>query len=165
MPFPGEGPLDRLFRSVFDEEENLGDSVVGGMRGWPAQHGHMMPQHGVHVHQDSNEIQVDVDLPGVGAKDVQVQVWNPNHYAAGGCVVQWSADRTVRRPRSGEDEAAEQNTIRRVGNGMKLGPSVDCDQLVANLSRGVLTLKAPIKKELLNSNQVPRSIPISTSSM
>lgn len=167
MPFPGEGPFDRFFRSVFDDEDKIGDDM-GGVRGW--QHGHMMAQQPeVQVHQDGNEIQVDVDLPGVAAKDVQVQVWNPHqNYSSGGCLVQWSADRALRRSsRSGEDDTfqEEPNTIRRVANRMKLGPSVDCDHLVANLSRGVLTLKAPLKKELPNSNHVPRSIPISTNSL
>jgi len=157
MPFPGEGPFDRIFRSVFDDDDDFRD---GGMFPGLPQHAGMPRQSGYHVHQDEKEIQVDVDLPGVAAKDVQVQVWDRTPT----CVVQWSGERAVRRPAGGVDSP----TSNRRGSGnvqfanrIRLGPSVDCSQLAANLSRGVLRLTAPLKEKQEASNG-PRSIHIST---
>ena len=159
MPFPGDGPLfDRLFRSAFDETE-LDDQMMSHNN------------RGYHVHKDEHEIQVDVDLPGVAAKDVTVKVWNNNNTQqpyGGGCVVQWSGQRAMRRGQQsggGEDNhndsiAAAPPAALPFANRIRLGSSVDCDQLAANLSRGVLRLTAPLREEQ-NETPGPRSIPIS----
>ncbi len=159
MPFPGEGPWDQLFRSMtLDEDE---DNVYNDnmFRGWPRHGGMMSQQQGVHVYQDEHEIQVDVDMPGVGAKDIHVQVCNQQPASGNNCVVQWSAERTLRR-RPGDYPNVTPSTTRFM-NRIRLGPSVDCDQLAANLSRGVLRLTAPLKEENEAVNG-PRSIPITT---
>ena len=177
MPLPGDGPFDRLLRSVFfddEADEEFGGSSRGDvlMPGWPHHEPHhrlvgmMSPQNsGYQVHKDDHEIQVDIDLPGVAAKDVKVEVWNHRQHPPSSCVVQWSGERAVRQRRGGGDNSndiATSSSKMRFANRIRLGPSVDCDQLAANLSRGVLKLTAPLKQLQPEESQGPRSIPIAT---
>ena len=91
----------------------------------------------IHIQQENDHIQVDVDMPGHRAQDIQVQVYSPpsHHPSQSFCVVEWTGQR--RRTKNSEEPAP--TTTRR----LKLGPSIDCDRLAANLSRGVLRLTAP----------------------
>eukprot|EP00934_Nitzschia_sp_Nitz4_P000314 Nitzschia sp. Nitz4//scaffold218_size35881//9666//9995//NITZ4_007790-RA/size35881-processed-gene-0.15-mRNA-1//-1//CDS//3329542268//314//frame0 len=95
------------------------------------------------AHQDEQNLYLETDMPGVNLEDVEVQVLKGPPV----CMVQWTSTR-----RRTPDEMPVSHRVRMGGN-------VDCDQLSANLSRGVLTLTAPrIEKE--ESVDQPRSIPI-----
>ena len=120
------------------------------------------------IHQEGDELHIDIDLPGVAAQDIQVQVLNPTN-----CVIEWTADRPQRRPqrtmapRIGGQYKHSSNlqepTTFRLGDRFQLGRGVNCEQLAANLSRGILTLTAPIKESQKHTNEnqdEPRSVPI-----
>jgi HSP20 family molecular chaperone IbpA len=128
-------PLDYLFRQLNDlhEEEENGHyhSTVFGSN--------------YQVHQDQNHVSIDVEVPGVAAKDLTVDVVQPNPYT---CVVRWKGERK---------QVGRQPML--VANRIRLGPQVDCDQLAANLSHGILRLTAPIK-EAWQTPASSRSIPI-----
>jgi HSP20 family molecular chaperone IbpA len=107
------------------------------------------------MHQDDQHgVQVTVDVPGVVSSDdlkVQVlQTQTPNL----NCVVQWSGQRPTNHP----------NVSSSFSERVRLDPSVDCDHLAANLSRGVLRLSAPIilkgKEQPTVEKEEARSIPI-----
>jgi HSP20 family molecular chaperone IbpA len=82
------------------------------------------------MRQDMEQVRVDVDVPGVAAKDLQVEVVQEMP-----CVVQWSTSTSC-----GEQQRFPEQRVR-------LGQAIDCEQLSANLSRGVLRLTAPVRPQ------------------
>ena len=107
------------------------------------------------IHQDGKEVTIDVDLPGVSAKELKVEVLQNIQ----SCVVQWSGQRKQQRQQqrpkadrygrhqspSSSSSSSNTSTIPSFDNRLRLGPQVDCDNLTANLSHGILTMKAPMK--------------------
>lgn len=94
---------------------------------------------------------MQVDAPGIAKEDLTVEVVNMP-----ACVVQWSGQRGG----NDDDNATyHRHQFATFSHRLRLGSSVDCKKLSANLSRGVLSMSAPIKKK---EDQVPeiRSIPI-----
>jgi HSP20 family molecular chaperone IbpA len=102
------------------------------------------------------QVQVQVDAPGVSKEDLKVEVVNMP-----ACVVQWSGHCGNQRTATKDDGTnATYHQFATFSHRLRLGSSVDCEKLSANLSRGVLRMTAPIKKE---HGQVPeiRAVPIS----
>jgi HSP20 family molecular chaperone IbpA len=133
-------PLDRLFHQLNDAIE---EGEFSQRSGFP-----MMRGGGTNyqIHQDQNSVTIDVELPGVAAKDLIVEVVIPNPST---CVVQWRGDRK-------QGGRGQPTTI---SNRLRLGSQVDCDELAANLSYGILRLTAPVK-EVLQESSTTRAIPI-----
>lgn len=127
-------PFDRFFSSIFDGDTPFFTNR-GGVGG--------VSSSSCHVQQVDDQVQVEVDVPGVAAQDISVQVINTPQ-----CVVQWSGERQRRRPPVDKEdtETSSSFSTSRFAHRIQLGPSVDCDQLAANLSRGVLTLTVPLKQ-------------------
>jgi HSP20 family molecular chaperone IbpA len=88
---------------------------------------------GYSYHEDKDKVQIAVDLPGICVKDLKLEV-----VSGAFCVV--DLQQAQRKLRNSEEQTA---TFR---ERFRLGSHVDCDQLSANLARGVLHLTAP-KKE------------------
>ena len=113
------------------------------------------------IHQDQNQVVIDVDVPGVAVDNMQVQVIDTP-----ACVVQWSAQRGnhQKHTSTGNYKQQQQQHYHRYSSTsshrLRLGNSVDCENLSANLSRGVLRLKAPIKREEEQQGPEIRNIPI-----
>jgi HSP20 family molecular chaperone IbpA len=92
-------------------------------------------------------------MPGVAVKDLKVEVLNTPT-----CVVQWSGGRGNKEQRQC-DERSYHHHVAVLSHRVRLGNSVDCEKLSANLSRGILRMTAPIKKHQDEPPQT-RSIPI-----
>jgi HSP20 family molecular chaperone IbpA len=180
-------PLERLFRQL--ERENGDDdpffgsstssSGMGGGSPTAVFGGESIPQHhGYHVHHDEQEVTIEVELPGVAANDLHVETsWQPNSSPHSSlCMIQWSGERRPHRPggtpttqmkavdgNGNNTTGSRQSTSSRFSSGIRLGPQVDCDRISANLSRGILWLKAPLKEPHDASREEEpsrRSIPI-----
>jgi HSP20 family molecular chaperone IbpA len=133
------------------------------------------------MHQDQNEVSIDIDMPGVDKKDLNVEV--SQNIATQSCTVQWSGQRentaTRRVLRTTTDNSNSNNNnssaddnsdpamssqqqqvlLPTFSNRILLGPNVNCDQLSAHLSKGVLHLHAPVKVPKEKSITT-RSVPI-----
>lgn len=116
------------------------------------------------VHQDQDQVSIEIDVPGVPASDLKVEVVQN---ALQSCIVQWSGQRGSRWGGRGEktttsdgNDVADQyqQSLSTLSNRIRLGPHVDCDKLSAHLSHGVLQLKAPLKEQ--EDVSASRSIPI-----
>ena len=101
------------------------------------------------IHQDGKEVTIDVDLPGVSAKELKVEVLQNIQ----SCVVSWSGQRKQRNSHSTDQQQygrhphqTSSSSFSSFNNRLRLGPQVDCDKLTANLSHGILTMKAPVKE-------------------
>ena len=106
------------------------------------------------IHQDQNQVVIDVDVPGVAVNNMQVQVIDTP-----ACVVQWSAQRGNQQQQQQQQQRYHRYSSTS-SHRLRLGNSVDCENLSANLSRGVLRLKAPIKREEEQQGPEIRNIPI-----
>jgi HSP20 family protein len=129
MPSPLD-PFDIMFgRSMFSNEEIMEDMFA-------ARPGASIRHHfsSYSYQEDKDKVQIAVDLPGISVKDLKLEV-----VSGTSCVVDLQAQ--PRKLRNSEEQTA--TTFR---ERFLLGSQVDCDQLSANLSRGVLQLTAP-KKE------------------
>jgi HSP20 family molecular chaperone IbpA len=146
---PIETWFDRLFRSLSDEDDlDAGYMSQQIPQAWRQQ---LSYRSSYEVHRDENQVQVDVDVPGVASKDLKVEVLNTP-----ACVVQWSGSRKLLRTNNkGEEEAAATTTF---ANRLRLGSSVECEKLAANMSHGVLRLTAPLKER--GESLGPRTIPV-----
>lgn len=103
-------------------------------------------QKGYRVHDHGGDYKIEVDVPGVQASDMKVDV------ELDGRVLHVTGGRRIEKEGSIEEIKFE--------NRLCIGSNVDTDHLSADLSNGVLTLTAP--KRHLDTNQV-RSIPINVS--
>jgi HSP20 family molecular chaperone IbpA len=153
-------PLERLFRQ-FDSDDN--DDGQDPFYPSPRMFVHHHPFATIggssyQIHEDGDQVSVEVEMPGVAAKDLKVEVWQPNPNS---CVVQWSGQKSVGRGPPGHKESQQQQQQQPVqfSNRLRFGPQVDCDQVAANLSRGILWLTAPVKAKTEDTPQT-RSIPI-----
>lgn len=177
----GGGPFDRLFRSMFNNDDidvqgeinkklnqdeevrkrsagrhpnSLHQELMNQMMmlgGGAASTSSNSPfyQSSYQIHQDQRGVEVTIDVPVIAADNLKVQVleaYAPN------CVVQWSCQRRT--------TSKQHNKTSSFSERVRLGPSVDCDQLAANLSRGVLKLTAPTKQQKTGQVEQVRSIPI-----
>jgi HSP20 family molecular chaperone IbpA len=99
------------------------------------------------IHQDGKEVTIDVDLPGVSAKELKVEVLQNIQ----SCVVQWSGERKQRHQQPQQQlsrngmASSSSSLSSSFNNRLRLGPQIDCDKFTANLSHGMLTMKAPVK--------------------
>jgi HSP20 family molecular chaperone IbpA len=141
---PIEPLFDRLFRALQDDDEmgfgSLSQQIPGQQLSYRSSY---------EIHGDENQMYVDIDVPGVAAKDLKVEVFDTP-----ACVVQWSGSRKLRHKEGGKDEKTSTTTF---ANRLRLGPSVDCEKLAANLSHGVLRVTAPMKErhESLGVRTIP----------
>jgi HSP20 family molecular chaperone IbpA len=110
------------------------------------------------IHQDGKEVTIEVDLPGVSAKELKVEVLQNIQ----SCVVQWSGQRKRRNEhndaRASGYQTSSSMSSSSFNNRLRLGPQVECDNLTANLSNGILTMKAPMKEVQETANV--RSVPV-----
>jgi len=98
-------------------------------------------QSSYHIHQDNQNVHVEFDVPGARKEEMRVDVVDiPS------CVVEFGQS-VNRRPRTGGDSQYHQFSTSSFSQRLRLGPSVDCEKMSANLSRGVLRLSAPIKEK------------------
>jgi HSP20 family molecular chaperone IbpA len=155
-------PLERLFQQLDggDDEDPFfpkSGSVFGSHHQHPLFGGGMTS--GVHIQQDAKELSIEVEVPGVAAEDLKVETWQPNPRT---CMVQWSGQRrqTTTGAGAADNSSSLSSQERQFTNRVRLGPQVDCDQISANLSRGILSLKAPLKEPVENIPPTTRSIPI-----
>ena len=151
MPIGGGGgggrPFDRFFRSMegFDDNEDEDDMLDPFPSNllFPPPHSRRDNHNSIHggsnyqIHRSDHQVEIDVDLPGVSSQDVKVDVLNTP-----ACVVQWAGE----RKRSFSSSSSSPPSSALFTNRLRLGTSVDCEQLKANLSRGVLRLTAPLKE-------------------
>mmetsp|Transcript_30090 Transcript_30090/g.72230 ORF Transcript_30090/g.72230 Transcript_30090/m.72230 type:complete len:211 (+) Transcript_30090:79-711(+) len=95
-----------------------------------------------HIHQDNQNVHVEFDVPGAKKEDMKVEVVDiPS------CVIEFGQS-VNRRPTTMEGNAHyRQFSSSSFSQRLRLGPSVDCEKMSANLSRGVLRLSAPKKDE------------------
>ncbi|KAL3945284.1 MAG: hypothetical protein SGBAC_000632 [Bacillariaceae sp.] len=93
------------------------------------------------IHQDNQNVHVDFAVPGVTKEEMNVEVVDlPS------CVIEFGQSAS-RRPTVEGDAQFRQFSSSSFSQRLRLGPSVDCERMSANLSRGVLRLSAPIKEE------------------
>ena len=132
-------PLDRLFHQLNDA---IDEGDFPQRSGFPRMGGGAA---NYQIHQDQDLVTIEVELPGVAAKDLIVEVVKPN---LSSCIVQWKGERK---------QSGRQPTT--ISSRLRLGSQVDCDELAANLSYGVLRLTAPMKA-ISQESPSTRSIPI-----
>lgn len=145
-------------KQFFDESINSHGHGGGGLFGGSTN------VNSYQIHQDEKEVQIDIDVPGVNAKDLQVHVINS---ALPSCVVQWSGQRHLRQNNNDDKEkksssryySSTSTATSSFSNRLRLGNAVDCEQLSATLSQGVLRLSAPTKSKEERIEPV-RDIPI-----
>ncbi|KAG7370606.1 Hsp20/alpha crystallin family protein [Nitzschia inconspicua] len=160
-------PLERLFQQLDDGDDNDNSNndpfFPSPMFGSPARHhfGSVMNASGYHIHQDQNKVSIEIEVPGVAAKDLTVETWQPTNSRS--CVIQWSGQRTNRGIAT-TDNHQQQRPSNQFSNRIRMGPQVDCDRISANLSRGILWLTAPLKEPPVEGEPPTiRSIPIDES--
>jgi len=142
--FNGRSPF-----GVGGNEESPGSSLFENLMS------HSQSSSSYQIHQDGKEVTIDVDLPGVSAKELKVEVLQNIQ----SCVVSWSGQRKQRNNNTQQQQQQQQqqhgqyphqssssSSFSSFNNRLRLGPQVDCDQLTANLSHGILTMKAPVKE-------------------
>lgn len=94
-----------------------------------------------HIHQDKQNVHVEFDVPGARKEDMSVEVVDiPS------CVIEFGQS-VNRRPTIEGDAQHRQFSSSSFSQRLRLGPSVDCEKISANLSRGVLRLTVPKKEE------------------
>ncbi|CAJ1966774.1 unnamed protein product [Cylindrotheca closterium] len=105
------------------------------------------------MHQDNQNVYVEFDVPGTKKEEMNLEVVDiPS------CVIEFGQSAN-RRPTMEGDARFRQFSSSSFSQRLRLGPSVDCEKMSANLSRGVLRLSAPIKEEK-DRKPVRLSIPI-----
>jgi HSP20 family molecular chaperone IbpA len=170
-PFP---PLGEMMRQLHQQLPpfHLDDKSPSSFR-WTSSSSYQ-------IHQDDEQVSVEIDVPGVAAKDLKVEVvmQNKNNYASSShpsCTVQWNGHRTTSIHQRGAgggrtDDDGDNGTSQHhqkfvlptFSNRIRLGPHVDCDKLSAHLSHGILHLRAPLKERREGDDEPEvRSIPIS----
>ena len=118
---PSDPLFDRLFRALQGDDDDgtlLGsnDSFSQSLpSSWQRQ---QQLSSRYDVHRDENQVQVDVDVPGVASKDLKVEVL---HNAM--CVIQWSGSR--RRAERNNNSNNKQQSEHTFANRLRLGSSVD----------------------------------------
>jgi hypothetical protein len=97
-------PLERLFRQFDGDDDDDGqDPFFPSPRMFV--HHHPFATIGgssYQIHEDGDQVSVEVEMPGVAAKDLKVEVWQPNPNS---CVVQWSGQKSVGRGPPGHKES------------------------------------------------------------
>ena len=138
---PERNPFDFFEKLVNFDDEERADRMFSPWSGQSSSY---------QVHRHDDQVLVDIEVPGVPSKNLKVEVLN-----TASCIVQWSGQRRQRI--DGETKHVP------FSDRLRLGSSVECDKLAANLSHGLLTLSVPMKpKEEQQDANTGRSIPIVT---
>jgi HSP20 family molecular chaperone IbpA len=162
-------PLERLLRRLDsdDDDDEFGSDPIFPSRMLVGSHHYGAPgsTSGYHIHQDSKQVVIEVEVPGVAAQDLKVETWYRQHFNQPNCMIQWTGQRLKQKQpiTVGQEEESQQqsNPVAQFANRIHLGPQVDCDHISANLSRGILWLSVPKKKSISEENfPSTRSIPI-----
>ena len=151
MPLPD--PLERLFRqhSSFWNDDNGGEDTLFSSFPSPGAIRQAFSSSSYAYQEDDSQVSISMDLPGVRAKDLQLNLLSsgPNQNS---CIVELQAQRMLRNQEQTKATFKERFSLGGYHN------NVDCEKLAANLSRGVLTLTAPKKEP--SPVKPKRSIPI-----
>jgi len=96
------------------------------------------------IHQDNQQVQIEVDAPGMSKDDLKVEIVDMP-----ACVVQWSGQQGIKSstPSNQQSQQNYHHQFSTFSHRLRLGSSVDCQKLSANLNQGVLKMSAPIKDE------------------
>lgn len=95
---------------------------------------------GIHVTEDEKEFKLAIDLPGVTADDIKVELKDE------GRVLQLSGGRKVQTETSFSEM--------KFNKAFTLGTNIDSSKVTAHLAHGVLTVSAPKKGEVVQSIKI-----------
>ena len=108
--------------------------------------------------EDATEVKVAMDVPGIAKEDLSVSV---EEAYLPSCVVGVEGYRRPHHQHQQQEEELQQDGPPSLQQQFRLGSQVECGELAATLSRGVLHLTVPKKQQRTPANESSRrEIPI-----
>ena len=144
----GFGNLDEIFSQALQGgggmmPPSFGDTLSSGDNGSKTSSWSRSFSSSYRMRQDGNGVQIDVDVPGKTIQDLQVQVVED----LSRCSVEWKTESASQKNKDEVGSASRHlQEFHTQPQRMNLGQAVDCGKLSATLSKGVLQMKAPLKK-------------------
>jgi len=151
-------PRDTLFQDLFDFRRNI-DQVFNRFLSWPSAHeertfaSEFSPSVESFIDKGNQKFHCEVLLPGVDAKDVNIQVQ--------GNTLTISGERTSSRETKEADYLQREITYGSFTRSLVLPEGVDKDKLSAEYRNGVLQITAPIAAAALPKKVEIKSLPSS----
>lgn len=149
---PGSGQLSRprdFFEAMREEMSRMMGSFDMSRSDWPAllsqrdQNGLIAPQ--LDVHETSNEITIEAELPGVDEKDVTVTLANG--------ILTVKGEKKAEREETKKNYYVSERSYGSFERSVRLPPSIDEGKISAQFDKGVLKITASKRPEAAASER------------
>ncbi len=146
---PPRGGVVDPFSVLRDEMDRMLGRIEHGWPRWPvafgrgAEPGAMWPE--IDIHDDASQLTVEVDLPGVEQKDVDVTLVNG--------LLTIKGEKKTKREQKQQNYYVSERSYGSFERAIRLPDTIDESKLEARFDSGVLRIVAPKKPEAVKSEK------------